>query len=45
MSRRDRIVFRQLNLADPGQVPIGLNAVSQDDIGFTRSAWFVGAAI
>jgi cytochrome P450 len=35
---RDKIVFRKLNLANPGRVPIGPNAVIQDDIGFTRSA-------
>jgi hypothetical protein len=34
---RDKIVFRKLNLANPGRVPIGPNAVIQDDIGFTRS--------
>jgi hypothetical protein len=35
---REKIVFRKLNLANPGQVPIGPNAVIQDDIGFSRSA-------
>jgi hypothetical protein len=35
---RDKIVFRKLNLANPGQVPIGPNVVIQDDIGFGRSA-------
>ncbi|MGB8741512.1 MAG: hypothetical protein WCD52_15075 [Xanthobacteraceae bacterium] len=35
---RDKIVFRRLNLANPGQVPIGPNAVIEDDLGFTRSA-------
>jgi hypothetical protein len=35
---RDKIVFRRLNLPDPGQVPVGPNAVIADDIGFTRSA-------
>lgn len=35
---RDKIVFRKLDLANPGHVPIGPNAVIQDDIGFTRSA-------
>jgi cytochrome P450 len=35
---RDKIVFRKLNLANPGRVPIGPNAVIQDDIGFSRSA-------
>jgi hypothetical protein len=34
---RDKIVFRELNLANPGQVPIGPNAVIQDDLGFTRA--------
>ena len=35
---RDKIVFRKLNLTSPGQVPIGPNAVIQDEIGFSRSA-------
>ena len=35
---RDKIVFRKLNLTSSGQVPIGPNAVIQDDIGFSRSA-------
>ena len=35
---RDKIVFRKLNLANPGEVPIGPNAVMVDDLGFTRSA-------
>ena len=35
---RDKIVFRKLNLANAGQVPIGPNAVIEDDLGFTRSA-------
>jgi hypothetical protein len=35
---RDKIVFRKLNLSDPGQVPVGPNAVVADDIGFTRAA-------
>ena len=34
---RDKIVFRKLNLANPGRVPIGPNAVIQDDLGFSRS--------
>jgi cytochrome P450 len=34
---RDKIVFRKLNLANPGQVPIGPNAVIEDDLGFSRS--------
>jgi len=35
---RDKIVFRKLNLSDPGQVPVGPNAVVADDIGFTRQS-------
>jgi hypothetical protein len=35
---RDKIVFRKLNLANTGHVPIGPNAVIEDDLGFTRSA-------
>ena len=35
---RDKIVFRKLNLANPGRVPIGPNAVIQDDLGFSRPA-------
>ena len=35
---RDKIVFRKLNLANPGRVPVGPDAVIQDDIGFVRSA-------
>ena len=35
---RDKIVFRKLNLANPGRVPIGPTAVIQDDLGFSRSA-------
>ena len=34
----DKIVFRKLNLSNPGEVPIGPNAVIVDDLGFTRSA-------
>jgi hypothetical protein len=34
---RDKISFRRLNLANPGQVPIGPNAVIQDDLGSARS--------
>jgi hypothetical protein len=34
----DKIVFRKLNLANPVQVPVGPNAVIEDDLGFTRSA-------
>jgi cytochrome P450 len=33
---RDKIVFRKLNLVSPGRVPIGPNAVIDDDIGFSR---------
>jgi hypothetical protein len=35
---RDKIVFRKLNLARPGRVPIGPNAVIEDNIGFARPA-------
>jgi len=35
---RDKIVFRKLNLPNPGQVPIGPNAVIDDNFGFNRSA-------
>ena len=35
---RDKIVFRKLNLANPGRVPIGPNAVIEDNIGFARPA-------
>ena len=35
---RDKIVFRKLNLAITGQVPIGPTAVIEDDLGFTWSA-------
>ena len=34
---RDKIVFRRLNLPNPGQVPIGPTAVIEDDLGFSRS--------
>ena len=34
---RDKIVFRKLGLANPGRVPIGPNAVIEDDLGFSRS--------
>ena len=34
---RDKIMFRKLGLANPGQVPIGPNAVIEDDLGFSRS--------
>ncbi len=33
---RDKIAFRKLNLPNPGQIPIGPNAVIDDDIAFTR---------
>jgi hypothetical protein len=36
---RDKIVFRKLGLAHPGRVPIGPNAVIEDDLGFSRSGW------
>jgi hypothetical protein len=35
---RDKIVFRKLNLANPGRGPIGPNTVIEDDIGFARPA-------
>ena len=35
---RDKILFRRLNAPNPGEVPIGPNAVILDDLGFTRSA-------
>lgn len=35
---RDKIVFRKLNQPNPGRVPIGPNAVIEDDLGFARSA-------
>jgi len=35
---RDKIVFRTLDLANPARVPLGPNAVIQDNIGFNRSA-------
>ena len=31
---RDKTVFRNLNLPNPGRVPIGPNAVIDDNIGF-----------
>jgi hypothetical protein len=31
---RDRIVFRKLDVPDPGEVPIGPNAVIVDDLGW-----------
>jgi hypothetical protein len=33
---RDKIAFRKLNLPNPGRVPVGPNAVIEDDIGFIR---------
>ena len=35
---RDKITFRKLNLPNPGRVPIGPNAVIDDNIGFARPA-------
>ena len=35
---RDKIVFRKLDLSNPGQVPVGPDAVIQDDVGFDRFA-------
>src|ERR1700729_358783 len=35
---RDKIVFRKLNLTNPGRVPIGPNAVIDDNIGFSKPA-------
>lgn len=34
---RDKIVFRKLDIARPGEVPIGPNAVIADNLGFTRA--------
>jgi cytochrome P450 len=34
---RDKIVFRNLDLTNPGHVPIGPNAVIEDNLGFNRS--------
>jgi hypothetical protein len=31
----DKIAFRKLNLPNPGRVPVGPNAVIDDDIGFS----------
>ena len=33
---RDKIVFRKLDLTNPGRVPIGPNAVIDDNIGFSK---------
>jgi cytochrome P450 len=35
---RDKIVFRKLDLPNPSRVPVGPNAVIQDEIGFNRLA-------
>jgi hypothetical protein len=35
---RFKIVFRRLNLPNPGKVPIGPTAVIEDNISFTRLA-------
>ena len=35
---RDKIVFRTLDLPNPGKVPVGPTAVIDDDIGFSRRA-------
>jgi hypothetical protein len=35
---RDKITFQKLGLAQPGRVPIGPNAVIDDNIGFRRAA-------
>ena len=35
---RDKIAFRSLNLANPRRVPIGPNAVIDDNITFARSS-------
>lgn len=35
--KRDKIVFRSLNLPNPAKVPVGPTAVIEDDIGFSRS--------
>ena len=33
---QDKITFHKLNLPNPGRIPIGPNAVIDDDIGFIR---------
>jgi hypothetical protein len=33
---RDKIVFRRLELPNPGRVPVGPTAIIDDDIGFSR---------
>ena len=35
---KDKIEFVKLDLPSPGSVPIGPNAVIEDDFAFTRSA-------
>jgi hypothetical protein len=35
---RDKIVFRRLNAPNPARVPVGPNAVVDDDLGFSRTA-------
>jgi cytochrome P450 len=35
---RDKIVFRKIDLANPGRVPIGPNAVINDNIGFSKTS-------
>jgi hypothetical protein len=35
---RDKIAFRKLNLPNPGRVPVGPNAVIDDDLGFAKPA-------
>jgi cytochrome P450 len=34
----DKIAFRKLNLPNPGRVPVGPNAVIDDDLGFAKPA-------
>jgi hypothetical protein len=34
----DKIVFRELGLTNPGRVPIGPNAVIEDNIGFSKAS-------
>ena len=41
---RDKIVFRKLNLPNPGQVPVGPNAVVEDDLGFCKASIVAVAA-
>ena len=42
---RDKIVFRKLNLPNPGQVPIGPNAVIEDDLGFQQDRLAFGNCV